>query len=590
MTVARARSAAALSVAALLSVGALFAPAPAQADTPEGVTFEEYLGIEDGRAGQIGEIDTETAEKIIKGLDVAERNPEREDDYDRIEQFGDWATQASGNSADDDFCGDTRNDILNRDLDDVKYSEDDECEVASGTIHDPYTGATFDFERGPGKDKSMRVQIDHMLALGAGWALGADKLTQDEREALANDPENLIAVYGPANGSKGDRGPGDWTPADYKPGESDDFMPDLIDYNDAYECQYAAHYAWVVNKYDLSVTAEDKDAMLDAVGDCEIAAEKPTEDPTTPAPTPTDDPSDEPTEEPSDDPTLGPVPDDAESDSDADAKGADDGAEADADSTSPSDDGNADAKDETPADDAKADGGDATEGGGGYEAGADGSDAKTGEADAKDETPSDEADGGGKTPADEAKADGDAGDADAKAEAPTDDADTAAGEDPAPTDPGDESGDASRELTVDPRTISTADFLDKGVTITSTGHSKGEDVKIVVSHREDAVDPATFNLVADDEGAVTQGVHAIARAFTGNYDVVVSDSKGDMTSSFTVTDTAANAGGDSPSDDGSDSSPLPRTGAELTGLIAGIVLAVVGAVAVFLARARRKQD
>ena len=89
---------------------------------------------------------------------------------------------------------------------------------------------------------------------------------------------------------------------------------------------------------------------------------------------------------------------------------------------------------------------------------------------------------------------------------------------------------------------------------------------------------------------MTQGVHAIARAFTGNYDVVVSDSKGDMTSSFTVTDTAANAGGDGPSDDGSDSSPLPRTGAELTGLIAGIVLAVVGAVAVFLARARRKQD
>ena len=414
MTVARARSAAALSVAALLSVGALFAPAPAQADTPEGVTFEEYLGIEDGRAGQIGEIDTETAEKIIKGLDVAERDSDRDKDYDRIDQFGDWATQASGNSADDDFCGDTRNDILNRDLDDVKYSEDDECQVVSGTIQDPYTGAEFEFERGP--DTSYRVQIEHIFALKAGWVLGADKLSKDERVELANDPENLIAVYGPANGSKGDQGPGTWTPADYEPSDSDEFMPDLIDYDDAYECQYAAHYAWVAGKYDLSVTAEDKDAMLEAIDDCQIAAEEPTEEPTTPAPTPTDDPSDEPTEEPSDDPTLGPVPDDAESDSDADAKGADDGAEADADSPSPSDDGNADAKDETPADDA--DGGDATEGGGGYEAGADGSDTKTGEDDAKDE-----ADGDDKTPADEAKADGDTGDADAKAEAPADDAD-----------------------------------------------------------------------------------------------------------------------------------------------------------------------
>ena len=62
-----------------------------------------------------------------------------------------------------------------------------------------------------------------------------------------------------------------------------------------------------------------------------------------------------------------------------------------------------------------------------------------------------------------------------------------------------------------------------------------------------------------------------------------------MTSSFTVTDTAAKAGGDDPPDDGSDSSPLPRTGASLT-VIAGVVLAVAGAVAVVLARARRKQD
>ena len=83
-----------------------------------------------------------------------------------FEDFGDWASQASGNSADEDFCGDTRNDILNRDLDDVEYKDDDECQVVAGSIHDPYTGAKFDFERGPG-DKSYRVQIDHMFALGA---------------------------------------------------------------------------------------------------------------------------------------------------------------------------------------------------------------------------------------------------------------------------------------------------------------------------------------------------------------------------------------------------------------------------------------
>src|SRR5699024_9729425 len=155
-----------------------------------------------------------------------------------------------------------RNDILNRDLDDVEYKDDDECQVVSGTIQDPYTGAEFEFERGP--DTSYRVQIEHIFALKAGWAPGAAKLSKAARVGLATDPENLIAVYGQANGSKGDQGPGTWTPADYEPSDSDEFMPDLIDYDDAYECQYAAHYAWVAGKYDLSVTAEDKDAMLEA--------------------------------------------------------------------------------------------------------------------------------------------------------------------------------------------------------------------------------------------------------------------------------------------------------------------------------------
>ena len=581
MTVARARTATAISVAALLSVGALIAPTSAQADTPDGLTFDEYMGIEDGRAGQLGEIDTEAATEIIDGLDVAERDEDV--DYDRIRDFGDWASQASGNSADEDFCGDTRNDILNRDLDDVEYKDDDECQVVAGSIHDPYTGAKFDFERGPGT--SYRVQIDHMFALGAAMRHGADEFTQEKREAFANDPENLIAVYGPANGSKSDLGPGDWTPIGYEPSDSDEFMPDLIDYDDAYECQFAAHYAWVAGKYDLSVSEDDKDAMLEAIGDCQIAAdEDPAEEPTEPAPTPTDeptdDPTDEPTDEPTDDPTLGPVPDeDANSDADGDKS------DAKADGDNGAKGGDAKGDDGAKADDAKgkADGGDSAEGG-------DKADGKNADDDAKSETPPDDAkaddaaDADGKNAANDAKADG----ADAGDEEPSEG--TAAGTDPAPTGPGDEDADVKRELTVNPRQITTEKFLDKGVAITSTGHKPGDDVTIKVSHRDDSVDPATFEHVAGDSGKVAQGVHAIDHAVPGVYDVVVSDAQGDMTSSFTVTDTAAKAGGDSPSDDGSDSSPLPRTGASLTGIIAGVVLAVVGAVAVVLARARRKQD
>ena len=247
--------------------------------------------------------------------------------------------------------------------------------------------------------------------------------------------------------------------------------------------------------------------------------------------------------------------------------------------------GDAKGDDGAKADDAKgkADGGDSAEGG-------DKADGKNADDDAKSETPPDDAkaddaaDADGKNAANDAKADG----ADAGDEEPSEG--TAAGTDPAPTGPGDEDADVKREMTVNPRQITTEKFLDKGVAITSTGHKPGDDVTIKVSHRDDSVDPATFEHVAGDSGKVAQGVHAIDHAVPGVYDVVVSDAQGDMTSSFTVTDTAAKAGGDSPSDDGSDSSPLPRTGASLTGIIAGVVLAVVGAVAVVLARARRKQD
>jgi hypothetical protein len=162
------------------------------------------------------------------------------EDYDRLEQFGDWA-DPDGNGCD------ARNDILARDLTGVVV--DDDCRVLSGVLHDPYTGATIDFVRGPAT--SADVQIDHVVALKNAWITGADRLTRDQRVALANDPLNLQAVDGPTNGDKSASDAAAWLP----PAEG-------------YRCEYVARQIAVKAKYQLFVTAGEKEAMAEVLAGC----------------------------------------------------------------------------------------------------------------------------------------------------------------------------------------------------------------------------------------------------------------------------------------------------------------------------------
>lgn len=149
----------------------------------------------------------------------------------------------------------TRNDVLARDLDDVEWLADRECTVASGILQDPYTGTTVPFEHDavadPGESGSQAVQIDHIVSLSAAHAGGAWQWSDVERIAFANDPANLIAVDGPTNASKGDRGPADWMPED-----------------PAYWCQYAADYASIAADYGLAVAADDKDMLIEVLTAC----------------------------------------------------------------------------------------------------------------------------------------------------------------------------------------------------------------------------------------------------------------------------------------------------------------------------------
>ncbi|MFJ6571987.1 HNH endonuclease family protein [Streptomyces sp. NPDC091292] len=140
----------------------------------------------------------------------------------------------------------TRDDILKRDLDDVKFS-DGVCTVVSGTLtKDPYTGNEVTFRRGASK-----VDIDHVVALSDAWQKGAQQWDASKRIALANDPLNLLAVDAGPNRSKGDGDTATWLPP-----------------NKAYRCDYVAHQVGVKKKYELWVTAAERDAMRKVLADC----------------------------------------------------------------------------------------------------------------------------------------------------------------------------------------------------------------------------------------------------------------------------------------------------------------------------------
>lgn len=99
------------------------------------------------------------------------------------------------------------------------------------------------------KDVSRKVDIDHIVPLKLVEKSGGANLTPEQKQAIAHDPENLVAVDASANRSKGDKGPSEWMPA-------------------ANQCEYAGSFVHVLRKYGLTITQADKDAIQRAVMQC----------------------------------------------------------------------------------------------------------------------------------------------------------------------------------------------------------------------------------------------------------------------------------------------------------------------------------
>jgi hypothetical protein len=187
-----------------------------------------------------GTLDVAGARTALAQLKVAA--PARMDGYSRsCDNGGKCVFGQPWFDADGDGC-DQRSQVLARDLTDVVRKEG-RCAVKSGTLHDPYTGATI--------TTISKIQIDHVVPLAAMWRGGAASWSPDQRTAAANDLRNLLAVEGKTNQAKGDQTPDEWMPP-----------------NTAYVCPYARIYVTVKSVHALTVTSAEQAALERALATC----------------------------------------------------------------------------------------------------------------------------------------------------------------------------------------------------------------------------------------------------------------------------------------------------------------------------------
>ena len=214
------------------------APAPQESETADDgpAAADESTSETSPEPETVGYL---TAAQQLETLPIAPRDSR--DGYDREEQFGSAWIDVNNNGCD------TRNDILRRDLDDTVI--DSRCRVLSGTLLEPVTGDLIEFVRG--QQTSALVQIDHVVSLSNAWQTGAQRLTQAQRVALANDPLNLMAMSGSLNQQKGDSDAASWLPPRFE-----------------FWCEYVARQVGVKSHYSLWVTQAERDQMARVLSEC----------------------------------------------------------------------------------------------------------------------------------------------------------------------------------------------------------------------------------------------------------------------------------------------------------------------------------
>mgnify|MGYP001566948050 CR=1 FL=1 len=176
--------------------------------------------------------------RIVQALTVAE--PHRGAPEYRRADWDHWVDE-------DGDCQDARQEVLIAESRVTgTFTTNTMCRVAAGSWFDEYSGVIL--------TNPADVEVDHFVPLenahvSGGWAWSAER-----RRAYANDlshPEHLIAVRDRVNQSKGSKSPERW-------------MPPRVEYR----CDYAISWIAVKTRWALTVTAEERGALLSMLEAC----------------------------------------------------------------------------------------------------------------------------------------------------------------------------------------------------------------------------------------------------------------------------------------------------------------------------------
>jgi hypothetical protein len=178
---------------------------------------------------------------------VLRPRPRGTEGYDRDAFGSDWV-DTDGNGCNQ------RDDVLLRDAipGSTKVQQQGSCDhdVVAGTWHDPYTDKTLHFTDLKDLSQAEAIQIDHVVPLAEAWVSGARHWSEDRRVAFANDLDELKAVDGPTNMSKGDGDPAAWRP------------------RKGYQCTYAVRWIAIKSRWRLAVDPPEKAALEQMLGYC----------------------------------------------------------------------------------------------------------------------------------------------------------------------------------------------------------------------------------------------------------------------------------------------------------------------------------
>lgn len=181
----------------------------------------------------------------IQDLEVAPEN--KDGGYDR-ELFPHWS-----DSQENPACNMRWMTLYNQSPN-REWHDEGTCTIAESVywvdpygVEDPDTGEVTNLQSPDPSD----FDIDHVVALEAVWASGGDTMSEEQREAIANDPINLVVTDASANRSKGSQ-------------RADTYLPP----DPEFRCEYVQRYVTIKDNYDLTVTQAEFDRLSEEWSAC----------------------------------------------------------------------------------------------------------------------------------------------------------------------------------------------------------------------------------------------------------------------------------------------------------------------------------